>query len=64
MKLGVEAHVGFIGFQSEPVDIYRAADVVVHASTQPEPFGLTIVEAMACGRATVVSEASMSGHTT
>jgi hypothetical protein len=35
--------------------VYRALDVVVHASTQPEPFGLTIVEAMACGRAVVAS---------
>ena len=33
----------------------RALDVVVHASTQPEPFGLVIAEAMACGRAVVVS---------
>ena len=27
------------------------------ASTRPEPFGLTIVEAMACGRATIVAKA-------
>jgi glycosyltransferase involved in cell wall biosynthesis len=31
--------------------------VVVHASTQAEPFGLVIAEAMACGRAVVVSAA-------
>ena len=37
-------------------------DVVVHASTQPEPFGLTIVEAMACGRATVVAKAGGAGE--
>jgi glycosyltransferase involved in cell wall biosynthesis len=30
---------------------------VVHASTQPEPFGLVIAEAMACGRPVVVSAA-------
>ena len=35
----------------------RALDMVVHASTLPEPFGLVIAEAMACGRATVVSAA-------
>ena len=28
-------------------------DVVVHASTRPEPFGRVIVEAMACGRAVI-----------
>ena len=35
----------------------RALDVVVHASTQPEPFGLVIAEAMACGRAVITSAA-------
>jgi glycosyltransferase involved in cell wall biosynthesis len=29
--------------------------LVVHASTDPEPFGLVIAEAMACGKAIVVS---------
>jgi len=35
----------------------RALDVVVHASTQPEPFGLVIAEGMASGRAVIVSRA-------
>jgi glycosyltransferase involved in cell wall biosynthesis len=48
--------VGFVGFQANTADIYRALDVVVHASTRPEPFGLTIVEAMACGRAVIVAK--------
>ena len=33
----------------------RALDVVVHASTEPEPFGLVIAEAMACGRAVITT---------
>jgi glycosyltransferase involved in cell wall biosynthesis len=37
--------------------IYCGLDIVVHASTLPEPFGLTVVEAMACGKAVVVSSA-------
>lgn len=56
-QLGLTGQVGFVPFQSDAPAIYRAADAVVHASTQPEPFGLTIIEAMACGRATVVSKA-------
>jgi glycosyltransferase involved in cell wall biosynthesis len=48
---------GFIDFQSDPRDIYRSLDIVVHASVKPEPFGRTIVEAMACGRAVVVAKA-------
>jgi glycosyltransferase involved in cell wall biosynthesis len=49
--------LGFAGFQDETAAVYRALDVVVHASTQPEPFGLTIAEAMACGRAVIVARA-------
>jgi glycosyltransferase involved in cell wall biosynthesis len=48
--------VGFVQFQADPVSVYRDLDIVVHASTRPEPFGLTIAEAMACGRAVVVTQ--------
>ncbi len=54
---GVADCVGFVEFQADPVPVYRALDVMVHASTQPEPFGLTVIEALACGRAIVVSAA-------
>jgi glycosyltransferase involved in cell wall biosynthesis len=53
--LGIADHVGFIDFQIDPRDAYRALDIVVHASTRPEPFGRTIAEAMACGRAVIVT---------
>jgi len=52
---GLSGRVGFAGHQAEPADVFRALDVVVHASTRPEPFGRVIVEAMACGRAVVAS---------
>ena len=55
--LGVDTRVGFTGFVDAPEQAMRALDVVVHASTEPEPFGLVIAEAMACGRAVVVSRA-------
>ena len=55
--LGLGDRAGFVPFQPDPADVYRSLDVVVHASTQPEPFGRTIVEAMACGRPVVVSNA-------
>lgn len=53
--LGVSSHVAFVPFQEDTPRVYRSLDVVVHASTRPEPFGLTIAEAMACGRAVVTS---------
>jgi glycosyltransferase involved in cell wall biosynthesis len=55
--LGIADRVGFVGFQEDAARAYRALDVVVHASIQPEPFGLTIAEAMACGRPVIVSRA-------
>jgi glycosyltransferase involved in cell wall biosynthesis len=55
LRLGDRA--GFVPFQREVAPVYRSLDVVVHASTQPEPFGLSVVEAMACGRAVVASDA-------
>lgn len=56
-RLGVTATVGFTGFVERPDAAFRALDIVVHASTEPEPFGLVIAEAMACGRPVVVSAA-------
>lgn len=56
-RLGLEGRVGFTGFVEEPAAAIRALDVLVHASTEPEPFGLAIVEGMACGRSVVASSA-------
>ncbi len=52
-RLGLEGRIGFTGLITDMPAAYRALDIVVHASTRPEPFGLVIVEAMACGRALV-----------
>jgi glycosyltransferase involved in cell wall biosynthesis len=48
-RAGVADEVGFVPFVAEPVHVFRALDVAVHASTRREPFGRTIAEAMACG---------------
>jgi glycosyltransferase involved in cell wall biosynthesis len=61
-SLGLEGRVGFTGFVEEPAAAMRALDVVVHASTQPEPFGLVIAEAMGCSRALIASQAGGSAE--
>ena len=61
-NLELEGRVGLTGFVGDPAGAYRALDVVVHASTSPEPFGLSIAEAMACGRAVVYSDAGGVGE--
>ena len=61
-RLGIAERVGFTGYTEDVASAMRALDVVVHASTQPEPFGLVIAEAMACGRAVVASAAGGAGE--
>jgi glycosyltransferase involved in cell wall biosynthesis len=56
-SLGLASRVGFTGFVQDSSTAMRALDIVVHASTDPEPFGLVIAEAMACGKPVVVSRA-------
>jgi glycosyltransferase involved in cell wall biosynthesis len=53
--LGLDGRVGFTGFVQDSSTAMRALDIVVHASTDPEPFGLVIAEAMACAKPVVVS---------
>lgn len=53
--LGVSHKIGFTGFVENVPAAMRACDIIVHASTQPEPFGLVIIEAMACGKPVIVS---------
>lgn len=60
--LGIADRVGFTGFMDDSATAMRALDVVVHASTQPEPFGLVIAEAMACARPVIVSAAGGAGE--
>lgn len=63
-SLGVSGMVGFTGFVNDPAKAMRSLDILVHASTQPEPFGLVIVEGMACGRAVVFSDAGGASELT
>ena len=50
---GLGDSVGFTGFVDDSAAAMRALDIVVHASTRPEPFGRVIVEGMATGRAVI-----------
>ncbi|HEY0874659.1 MAG TPA: glycosyltransferase, partial [Vicinamibacterales bacterium] len=59
---GISARVGFTGAIHDMPAAYRALDIVVHASTRPEPFGLVIAEAMSCGRAVVAAPAGGAGE--
>lgn len=55
--LGLNGQVRFTGFWSDSLEAFAALDVVVHASTAPEPFGRVLVEAMGVGRPVVAADA-------
>ena len=56
-KLGIAEKVGFTGYVADTAGAIRSLDILVHASTQPEPFGRVIAEGMASGRAVICSAA-------
>ena len=55
--LGVAARVRWLGIRDDVPVLMKAADVVVHSSTYPEPFGRVIVEAMLAGTPVVAARA-------
>jgi glycosyltransferase involved in cell wall biosynthesis len=57
MALGLNEHVVFAGFHRNVMDVLMLADVVVHASILPEPFGRVILEAMACRKPVIATKA-------
>ncbi|WP_300156375.1 glycosyltransferase family 4 protein [Solidesulfovibrio sp.] len=55
LELGIGDRVWFTGHEKDVASAMAACQVVVHASTSPEPFGRVILEAMALGRPVVAS---------
>jgi glycosyltransferase involved in cell wall biosynthesis len=49
-RAGLERVVSFLGARLDVPDLVNAADLAIHASVKPEPFGLVVVEAMALGK--------------
>jgi hypothetical protein len=47
----------FTGFRTDAADLMGMSDVVVHSSSEPEPFGRVVVEAMLAGRPVVATGA-------
>lgn len=55
-ELGIEGRVRFLGFRPDVAALMAAVDVVVHCSTQPEPFGRVVVEGMLAGRPVIATD--------
>jgi glycosyltransferase involved in cell wall biosynthesis len=61
-ELGLAGRVHWLGFRDDVPALMRAADVVVHTSTSPEPFGRVIVEAMLARRPVVAAAMGASAE--
>lgn len=55
--LGLEDRIRLTGHRRDVAELMAAADVMVHSSSEPEPFGRVIVEAMAAGTAVIATRA-------
>lgn len=54
--LGISDRAVFTGYRPDAIDLIAAMDVVVHASIEPEPFGLVVLEAMGKGVPVVATD--------
>ncbi|MBJ7470771.1 MAG: glycosyltransferase family 4 protein [Solirubrobacteraceae bacterium] len=54
-ELGVAHAVTFAGHRDDALEVIAAADLVLHASLTPEPFGMVVLEGMALARAVIAS---------
>lgn len=48
-RRGLQAEITFTGHQSQIEYIYRLSTIIFNLSTHPEPFGRTVIEALAMG---------------
>jgi len=56
-RAGVADRIRFVGFQEDMNGIYASADIVLHTSRKPEPFGLVVAEGLVHGRAVIACNA-------
>lgn len=54
-QLGLSDRVIFTGFRGDIPRIMAASDVIVHSSSEPEPFGRVVAEGMAAGRPVIAT---------
>ena len=56
-KTDIHGRVNFLGFRRDIPALMKSMDIIVHASTSPEPFGLVIVEGMLSGKPVIATRA-------
>lgn len=54
-ELGLGEAVRFLGHRDDATSVMVASDVIVHASREPEPLGIVVLEGMALGKPVIAS---------
>lgn len=60
--LGIGSHVVFTGFHRDVSDLVRLMDIVVLTTRIPEGLGISLLEAMAAGKAVIATRGGGSGE--
>ncbi len=55
-KLGLSNYIIFTGHQNNVYQFMNRMDIIVHSSTEPEPLGRVIIEAMALGKPVIATK--------
>lgn len=55
-ELGISEQVGFVGHVQDVPGFLDSVDVLVHASTRPEPLGQTVVQGLAYAKPVIATE--------
>jgi glycosyltransferase involved in cell wall biosynthesis len=55
-KLHIEDKIIFTGYTKNVAEYMATSDIVVHASIEPEPFGLVVIEAMAMKKPVIATK--------
>lgn len=53
-QMQLQDQILFLNWCDNMPEVFRSLDVLVHPSREPEPFGLVLAEAMACGRPVLI----------
>lgn len=56
-QLNLTDRVTFTGHSNDVAKIMNACDIIAHCSITPEPFGLSVVEAMLCSKPVIATDA-------
>ena len=54
-ELGIEKHVIWAGYRKDAPQVMAALDILVLPSTQPEPFGMVVLEAMSTAKPVIAT---------